>query len=271
MVLRVVALVDPAEPQALRTSAAAHMTPARAGHARSFKPMERESIRPVASLGPVTDDPGLVIFDCDGVLVDSERLTVEIERQILSEFGLEFTTAEVVARFMGRSEGIVEATIEQSIGRVLTPDEREQMAERFAASYERHLVPIAGIAEALNAIRSPICVASSSKPEGLRWKLELCGLLERFDGAIFSAVQVAHGKPAPDLFLLAAATMGFEPSRCVVVEDSPYGLQAARAAGMCAFAHVTGMIPEEVLAGPGTVLFSDMRELPGLIGAAAVD
>ena len=129
------------------------------------------------------------------------------------------------------------------------------------------LRPVEGIPEVLKQITQPVCVASNSKPGGLRWKLELCGLLDRFDGNVFSASQVQNGKPAPDLFLLAAKTMAVEPASCVVVEDSPSGVRAARAAGMRVLAYLGGMVAPEVLEGPGTVLFDDMLALPELIAA----
>jgi len=209
----------------------------------------------------------LVIFDCDGVLVNSERLAVDIDRQILAEFGLNMSPEEVIRRFMGQTEGLRDRTIEQHIGRGLTAEELRRMDLMFEQLCVTDLRPVDGIAEALNEITQPVCVASNSRPDGLRWKLELCGLLDRFDGNVFSASQVQNGKPAPDLFLFAAQTMGVEPASCIVVEDSPSGVRAARAAGMRVFAYLAGMVAPEVLEGPDTVLFDDMRALPELIAA----
>jgi HAD superfamily hydrolase (TIGR01509 family) len=127
------------------------------------------------------------------------------------------------------------------------------------------LQPVDGILEALDAISTPSCVASSSTHEHLRFGLGLTGLLERFDGRIFSATDVEHGKPAPDLFLLAAGTLGVAPDRCAVIEDSRYGVEAARAAGMGAFGYAGGLTPADRLAGPATTVFHDMRELPALL------
>src|SRR5581483_395824 len=121
------------------------------------------------------------------------------------------------------------------------------------------------IAEALAAIELPMCVASSSGHDSLRFKLELTGLYERFEGRIFSAADVANGKPAPDLFLYAASRMGADPSRCVVVEDSRYGVEAARAAGMDALGYAGGVTRAAALDGPRTVVFDDMRTLPELL------
>lgn len=212
--------------------------------------------------------PDLVIFDCDGVLVDSERIAVELDVQICAEFGLALTREELIRRFMGRSGGLVQVMIEDHLGRRLSSAEAHGIGARFTQAFEQELRAVIGVSDALDAITQPVCVASGSNPSALRRKLALCGLLERFDGCLFSATEVANGKPAPDLFLLAARRMGVDPARCVVVEDSPYGVQAARAAGMRAFAYVGGMVTRETLSGPGTVLFDDMLALPELLLAA---
>jgi len=217
----------------------------------------------------VPEDIELVIFDCDGVLIDSERLAVEVNLKVLPEYGLQLSRNEIIERYMGRSAGVVTQMIEDHLGRPLTSAERGRSAQLFTETYEAELAPIEGIIEALDQIDLPICVASGSSPEGLRWKLELCGLLDRFgEDRIFSSAQVANGKPAPDLFLFAAEQLGADPARCIVVEDSVFGVQAARAAGMRALAYVGGMLPREALEGPDTILFDDMRELPGLISAS---
>jgi HAD superfamily hydrolase (TIGR01509 family) len=207
----------------------------------------------------------LVIFDCDGVLVDSEPISVRLDVEMLAELGLTMTEEEVIERFVGRSPEVIRQAVEVQLGHP-APDgwfERgeEELRERFAAELE----PVPGIVEALERITAPICVASSSHPSELRFKLELTGLYDRFAGHIFSASEVANGKPAPDLFLHAAARMGAVPAACVVVEDSRYGVQAARAAGMDVLAYAGGVTPAHVLAGDGTVVFDDMRALPELL------
>ena len=132
-------------------------------------------------------------------------------------------------------------------------------------AFARELRPIDGIEEALDGIGAATCVASSSEPDELAYKLKLTGLYERFAGRIFSANEVENGKPAPDLFLHAARQMGASPAGCAVVEDSQYGVQAARAAGMAAFGYTGSVTPAEMLEGPGTTVFGDMRELPRLL------
>jgi HAD superfamily hydrolase (TIGR01509 family) len=208
---------------------------------------------------------GLVIFDCDGVLVDSEPLSVRHDVELFAELGLPMSEAEVIDRFVGRSTEVIVAAIEDQLGHPIPDGVFERAEQRLRDAWGAELTPVDGIVEALAQITGPVCVASSSQPEPLRYKLELTGLYERFEGRIFSASEVANGKPAPDLFLYAAAQMGAELSDCVVVEDSRYGVEAARAAGMKALGYAGGLTPAAVLEGPQTVVFDDMRELPRLL------
>ena len=207
----------------------------------------------------------LVIFDCDGVLIDSERLGVKVDVIALRELGWPLSEAEVIARFVGRSDRDNRAAIEAHLGRKLPDGWAEQFEARYREAFKAELTPVAGVPDALDRITLPTCVASSATHEHLRYMLGLTGLYDRFAGRIFSADDVATGKPAPDLFLHAAEQMGATPARCVVIEDSRYGVQAARAAGMRVLAFAGGLTPGEVLDGPDTVVFDDMRELPPLI------
>ncbi|MFE4631789.1 HAD family hydrolase [Streptomyces sp. NPDC056773] len=208
----------------------------------------------------------LVIFDCDGVLVDSERIAVRVDALVLAELGWNLTEAEIVDRFMGRSSRSMTKDIEAHLGRSLPADWEEEFGPLYHDALVAELAPVPGIVDALDALTHlPTCVASSGSHDKMRLTLGITGLYPRFEGSIFSATEVAHGKPAPDLFLHAAQRMGVAPEACAVVEDSPYGLQAARAAGMRAFAYAGGMVPAHRLEGPGTVIFDDMRKLPGLL------
>jgi HAD superfamily hydrolase (TIGR01509 family) len=215
--------------------------------------------------GPV----GLVIFDCDGVLVDSERLSVRVEAATLTELGWPLTEAEVVERFMGRSDTYMWTAIEDRLGPTLPGDWKDLLQRRYLEAFEAELTPVPGVVEALDGIDVPTCVASSGTHAKLRYTLGRTGLYERFDGRIFSGTEVANGKPAPDLFLHAARRLGVEPAACAVVEDSAYGVQAARAAGMRALAYTGGLTPAHRLRGRDTVLFEDMRELPELLAGPA--
>ena len=211
--------------------------------------------------GPVE----LVIFDCDGVLIDSERLAVKVDVLALRELGWHLTEAEVISRFMGRSDREARTAIEDHLGRKLPDGWKEQVEQRYRETFANDLVPVAGVLEALDRIALPTCVASSATHEHLRYTLGLTGLYERFAGRIFSADDVALGKPAPDLFLYAAEQMAADPAGCVVVEDSRPGVEAARAAGMRVLAFSGGIASAETLVGPGTIVFEDMRELPRLL------
>ncbi len=202
----------------------------------------------------------LVIFDCDGVLVDSERLAVRTESKILSELGWPLTEAEIVERFVGRSATYMQQEIEQHLGRTIDWD--LEFEPRYREVFERELVAVPGIVEALDEINIPVCVASSGSHEKMRFTLGMTGLLDRFDGCIFSVDQVEHGKPAPDIFLFAAEQMGTSPDRCAVVEDSVSGIAGGLAAGMTVFAFAGGVTREESLSIEAAVVFDDMRVLP---------
>ena len=209
----------------------------------------------------------LVAFDCDGVLVDSERIAVRVEAELLAELGWPLSQAEIVERFMGRSDQFMDQAIQAQLGDRLPADWKDQFHRRYRAAYAAELAPVDGVLEALDQITAPTCVASSGSHDKLRFTLGHTGLYQRFEGRIFSGYEVANPKPAPDLFLHAAARMGVDPAACAVVEDSRFGVMAARAAGMRAFGYAGGLTPAHRLGGLGTVVFDDMRELPGLLAA----
>lgn len=209
----------------------------------------------------------LVIFDCDGVLVDSERLSVGLDVKLLASLGWPLTEAEIVERFVGRTEAAMRGEIEAHLGRDIGR-EWAAFADEYVRAFAAGLEPVAGVIEAVDAIQATgvaTCVASSGDHGKIRRNLAKTGLLDRFDGRIFSGDDVEHGKPAPDLFLHAAAVMGAAQNRCAVIEDSRHGVAAARAAGMWAFAYGGGVTPGAALAGPRTTVFDDMRELVGIL------
>ncbi|MFB6872250.1 HAD family hydrolase [Streptomyces sp. NPDC056323] len=209
----------------------------------------------------------LVIFDCDGVLVDSERMCVKVDEVITADLGCAFTEAEIIEQFVGSSSEVYTAAVEQRLGRRLEKGWRRKYEHLYRAALDAELTAVDGIADALNALTTPFCVASNGDREAIGRSLELASLSHHFASNIFSAADVTTGKPAPDLFLHAARSMGVDPGRCVVVEDSAYGVRAARAAGMRAFGYCGGLTPASRLEGPGTTVFDDMRELPGLLAA----
>jgi HAD superfamily hydrolase (TIGR01509 family) len=212
---------------------------------------------------------GLVIFDCDGVLVDSERLSVRVDAIFLERLGWPMSDAEIIERFVGRSDADMRAAIEERLGRPIPADLDREFDRLYRETFEAELTPVDGIVEALDAVVAagiPLCVASSGGHAKIRRSLELTGLTSYFGERIFSATDVAHGKPAPDLFLHAASRMGAAPERCAVIEDSAYGVDAAIAAGMRAFAYAGGVTAADRLTRPGVVVFDDMHRLAGLLG-----
>jgi HAD superfamily hydrolase (TIGR01509 family) len=209
----------------------------------------------------------LVIFDCDGVLVDSEPLALRVCVELGAELGWPLTEKEIIDRFLGRSERAVRAQIEERLGPEAADRWETLYRERLNAAIDTELTEVDGISEALDALTLPSCIASSGSHAKMRRTLTRTGLYERFAGRIFSASEVERGKPAPDLFLHAASRLGVAPERCAVVEDSQYGVRAARAAGMRCFAYAGGLTPAEWLEGPDTVVFTDMRKLPVLLSA----
>jgi HAD superfamily hydrolase (TIGR01509 family) len=213
----------------------------------------------------VTSSCELVIYDCDGVLVDSEPISVRIDAQVLTELGWPITEAGVAERFVGRSHAYMVSEIEAHLGRSLPSDWDAETGPRYRQAFEAELQPVPGIVAALDAIAVPGCVASSSGHERLRLTLGLVGLYDRFAGRIFSATDVENGKPAPDLFLYAAEQCGVAPESCVVVEDSPWGAQAARAAGMAVIGYAGGLTRAAALQEVATVLIEDMADLPGAV------
>jgi HAD superfamily hydrolase (TIGR01509 family) len=181
-----------------------------------------------------------ILFDCDGVLIDSEVIACEIETEILAEIGHPITAAAFATRFIGTSRSQSVAALEADWGRPLPADYVERVRDRLESAFHERLRAVPGML-ALVRGRDPYCaVASSSSRARLALTLGLTGFAGLFDHRIFSAEQVVRGKPAPDLFLFAARSLGVSPERCIVVEDSPFGIAAALAAGMRAIGFVAG-------------------------------
>jgi HAD superfamily hydrolase (TIGR01509 family) len=205
-----------------------------------------------------------VIFDCDGVLVDTELVAGEVLAGLISELGKPATVEETMATYMGRSWASCMEILGDRLGGAPPTDLRERYMDGVTTEWKRSLTPVPGVEAALDAIELPTCVASSGEHERMELTLGLTGLLPRFEGRIFSATDVANGKPAPDLFLHAARRMGFEPAETVVVEDTVPGVLAGRAAGMRVLAFAR-YVPADTLAAAGGEVFDDMRRLPDLI------
>jgi HAD superfamily hydrolase (TIGR01509 family) len=206
----------------------------------------------------------LIIFDCDGVLVDSDRISLRIQVEGITALGLPTTYEDCVRDFLGLGMPATLRILAERLGRPLPKGWAKELDTAVREAFRRELCPVAGVIVALDGIELPTCVASSGSQEKMRLTLGLTGLRERFVGRIFSADEVERGKPASDLFLFAAERIAAAPEDCMVVEDSPFGAAAARAAGMTAL----GYAPEgdgAALAREGATVFTSMAELPALI------
>jgi len=219
--------------------------------------------------------PKLVIFDCDGVLVDSEPLSLRVLVEAISEAGLTMSTEQAQACFLGKSLVSTCASLAEDFGIDLQHTHLERMRARLYDVFRRELVAIPGTAEAIDRLSLPCCVASSSQPERIRLSLQVADLLARLEPHIFSASMVSCGKPAPDLFLHAAEQMKTPPNNCLVIEDSAAGIEAAKSAGMHVFAftggsHASGEKYLKTLTqlAPDHI-FDDMRLLPDIVNAFA--
>ena len=210
----------------------------------------------------------MVIFDCDGVLVDSERLTVVVEARMLTEMGWPITVDEVVRRFVGGSSAAMLAEIEAHLGAELTAEFDKRSGDEIADAFRRELRAIDGVRELVEALHAndvPTCVASSGSHPKMELTLGLTGLRTLFEGRIYSGSEVERGKPWPDLFLHAARSMGARPEQCVVIEDSINGARAAIAAGMTCYGFAGGLTTRRDLAGVGAIVFDTMAELQAIL------
>jgi HAD superfamily hydrolase (TIGR01509 family) len=210
--------------------------------------------------------PDLVIFDCDGVLVDSELIFARVLAECLIEADFPATTEEGLALGFGKTLATLCAAVEDRFGRPLPQEFFETMRTRTALVLERELQPIPGVEELLDTLPLPRCVASNGHLERVRKRLALTGLLRFFDPHVFSAIQVAHGKPAPDLFLFAAERLGVQPGDCIVVEDSVPGVEAAIAAempvvGFCGGSHCPDGHADRLSAAGCSRVFAQMTDL----------
>ncbi|SFH88424.1 haloacid dehalogenase superfamily, subfamily IA, variant 3 with third motif having DD or ED [Collimonas sp. OK307] len=202
--------------------------------------MTKAMAEAMAAAGLVPVD--LVIFDCDGTLVDSETVATDVMVAYLAELGMPLSAEEALSRFKGGKMADCVTELEQMFGRALPADFTKVLRDRIAPVLHQRLQPIEGALELVKSLKVPFCMASNGPLHQIKVSLSVTGLWPYFEGRIFSAYEVSSWKPAPDLFLHAAKTMGVEPSRCAVVEDSLPGVQAGVAAGMQVFA----LQPEQV-------------------------
>jgi len=212
------------------------------------------------------------VFDCDGVLVDSETVSCRVDSELLAEIGIKVGVDEISERFVGTTSREMCETLGREHGVDVPEAFRRRLLDTILARFETELTPIDGIADALARLPQPRCVTSSSEPRRIRRSLELTGLLAHFEPHLFSAKMVARGKPAPDLFLHAAERMGFVPADCLAIEDSVAGVTAARAAGMTVLGFTGGGHcgpghAERLERAGADLVFAEMRALPDLVQA----
>lgn len=216
--------------------------------------------------------PALVIFDCDGVLVDTEAVSNEVMSAVLARHGVQVSVEESRLRFVGRTMESIQSEIEAEIGRPLGADWPERVRTETEAAFDQGVRPIPGAEDAIRAVAGAglaCCVASSGRFSKMRKSLGRAGLLHYFESVLFSAEQVQRGKPAPDLFLFAAERMGVAPAACIVIEDSVPGVRAGLAAGMRVLAYAGDpMSVKSGLIETGVSAFVDMADLPRLLGLA---
>jgi HAD superfamily hydrolase (TIGR01509 family) len=206
----------------------------------------------------------LIIFDCDGVLVNSEPISNRIMAEVLTEKGLPLSVEACYEHFMGRTMSDCVTILASRFGHRVAVDFVDQVRERTLQALREEIEPVAGVGEALARIAVPMCVASSGQLVKMRTTLQLTGLLHHFEDRLFSAAGMTRGKPYPDIFLHAAQALGADPGACAVVEDSPVGVQAGVAAGMTVFGYAA-LSKHDALAEAGARVFSRMHDLPALL------
>lgn len=207
----------------------------------------------------------LIIFDCDGVVVDSEPIGNRVFRGFLAELGLDLSEQEVYDRFLGRSLADSLALVEALIGRAVPRDDVERYRQRRDRAMIAEVRAVDGIAELVRDLDVPYCIASAGDHDKMRATLGATGLWPLFEGRIFSATEVPRAKPAPDVFLHAAAVMGVAPERTAVVEDTVNGVTAAHAAGMTIYGYASLTPADKLLAAGASTVFTSMRELRDLL------
>jgi HAD superfamily hydrolase (TIGR01509 family) len=214
--------------------------------------------------GPELRRFDLVIFDCDGVLVDSELITNAVFATMLGELGAVVTLEYMFEHFMGHSMAHCLTLVRQLLGRDPPDDFVTEYRRRSSRALEE-VVAVPGIEQVLDAIDIPSCVASNGPHDKMRLTLGITGLLPRFESRLFSADDVGRPKPAPDLFVFAASSMSAAPERTAVVEDSPAGIEAALAAGMTAYGYAGRMPARRLIEAGATIIFDDMCRLAALL------
>ena len=206
-------------------------------------------------MDPGRPKPDLIIFDCDGVLVDSELLSCQCLSEVLAEFDIALSQEQALDLFLGRSTKAIEQHY-RDLGQILPDGFLPRLKSQVLKTFPTSLQPIPGVAAVMSDLSVPFCVASSSDIDRVALSLDVTGLRTYFGDRIYTAQMVRHGKPAPDLFLLASERMGIQPARTLVIEDSVSGVEAGKAAGMTVWgfiggSHYRGRDGRAILSGAG--------------------
>jgi HAD superfamily hydrolase (TIGR01509 family) len=210
--------------------------------------------------------PKCIIFDCDGTLVDSEGITNQVIAEMAGELGVGMTGEEASSEFGGKTLDGVLYKMKEMSGKEIPDDWLPRLVQMVSDSWESKLRPVRGVNEILEEIEIPVCVASNGEPTHVKHSLILTELYDFFGGNIFTASEVNEPKPSPEIFLYAAKKMGFEPSECVVIEDSVTGVKAAVKANMKVYGIINNLFTETDLKNAGAIPFKNMLELPKLLG-----
>ncbi|HFC00145.1 MAG TPA: HAD family hydrolase [Phaeodactylibacter sp.] len=205
--------------------------------------------------------PKLIIFDCDGVLVDTEAISTRVLAEQARELGIEISNQEALEVFAGTNLHFVVDFLGKRLGKKLPDDFQSNYRQRSLEEYKKGLLPIPNIHEVVRHLNIPFCVASNAPIYKIEFNLKLTELFSFFEGKMFSAYEVKAWKPDPTLFLTAAKTMGFSPQDCLVVEDSPSGVRAAVTAKMNVLGYATEKKKATLLQSHGATVISDMREV----------
>lgn len=208
----------------------------------------------------------LLIFDCDGVLVDSERVSNQVFLGMLAELGVEMSETQLIQEYVGMTITNCLQLIEQRYAITFPTNFRSDLDSRSLEVYQQKLTAIPGVGQVIAGLDIPFCLASNSTPDKITFMLKLVGFYDLFQGRIFSATQVAKSKPAPDVYLLAASSQGVAPERCLVIEDSPTGVRAAKSAGMTVLGYAGLFEASRLLAAGADAVFYDMHDLADRAG-----
>ena len=211
-----------------------------------------------------------IIFDCDGVLIDSEEISMEIDRRLLAENGVHISEGEMHQRFVGKTFAAMVSEVEAQTGKPLPTDLEARKDVLMLEVYRKELKPIAGVREALSAIAMPKSIGTNGPRARAMEALRIVGIQQHFGERMTTFEDVKNGKPAPDIYLLAAKRAGFAPAECAVVEDSVTGVAAAVAAGCVTFGFTGSQVHRsehalKLVELGATAVFDDMAQLPGLI------